>query len=101
MKIKPIGHLVKVGKTKPNKAKVKIGKMNATSLKTMNYEQRTMNDEKNKPKQTQTKPTCSEHACTEHGRSVEPISNWAKFSRLQSCSSAGIIILKNRFSREN
>jgi len=46
-------HLVKVGKTNPNKPKVKIGKMNVTSLKTMNYEQRAMNDEKNKPKQTQ------------------------------------------------
>ena len=38
-----------------NKPKVKIGKMNVTSLRTMNYEQRTMNDEKNKPKQTQIK----------------------------------------------
>jgi len=46
-------HLVNVGKTNPNKPKVKIGKMNVTSLKTMNYEQRAMNDEKNKPKQTQ------------------------------------------------
>ena len=46
-------HLVIVGKTKPNKPKVKIGKINVTSLRTMNYEQRTMNDEKNKPKQTQ------------------------------------------------
>ena len=53
MKINLIGHLVKVGKTKPNKPKVKIGKMNITSFITMNYEQRTMNDEKNKPKQTQ------------------------------------------------
>ena len=53
MKINLIGHLVKVGKTNPNKPKVKIGKMNVTSLRTMNYEQRTMNDEKNKPKQTQ------------------------------------------------
>jgi len=44
---------VKVGKTNPNKPKVKIGKMNVTSLRTMNYEQRTMNEEKNKPKQTQ------------------------------------------------
>jgi len=42
-----------VGKTKPNKPKVKMGKMNVTSFKTMNYEQRTMNYEKNKPKQTQ------------------------------------------------
>ena len=56
MKIKTIGHLVNVGKTKPNKPKVKIGKMNLTSFITMNYEQRTMNDEKNKAKQTQTKP---------------------------------------------
>ena len=46
-------HLVIVGKTKPNKPKVKIGKMNVTSFITMNYEQRTMNYEKNKPKQTQ------------------------------------------------
>jgi len=46
-------HLVIVGKTKPNKPKVKIGKMNVTSFITMSYEQRTMNDEKNKPKQTQ------------------------------------------------
>jgi len=53
MKINTIGHLVKVGKTNPNKPKVKIGKMNVTSLRTMNYEQRTMNEEKNKPKQTQ------------------------------------------------
>ena len=53
MKINLIGHLVKVGKTNPNKAKVKIGKMNITSFITMNYEQRTMNDEKNKAKQTQ------------------------------------------------
>jgi len=53
MKINPIGHLVNVGKTNPNKPKVKIGKMNITSFITMNYEQRTMNDEKNKPKQTQ------------------------------------------------
>ena len=54
MKINSIGHLVKVGKTKPNKPKVKIGKMNVTSLRTMNYEQKTMNDaNKNKPKQTQ------------------------------------------------
>ena len=43
-------------KTKPNKPKVKIGKMNITSFITMSYEQRTMNYEKNKPKQTQTKP---------------------------------------------
>jgi len=57
MKINLIGHLVKVGKTNPNKPKVKMGKMNITSFITMNYEQRTMNDEKNKPKQTQTKPT--------------------------------------------
>jgi len=42
-------HLVNVGKTKPNKPKVKIGKMNVTPFITMNYEQRTMNDEKNKP----------------------------------------------------
>jgi len=56
MKIKPIGHLVKVGKTKPNKAKVKIGKMYITSFITMNYEQITMNDEKNKAKQTQSNP---------------------------------------------
>jgi len=40
-------------KTNPNKPKVKIGKMNLTSFITMNYEQRTMNDEKNKPKQSQ------------------------------------------------
>jgi len=53
MKINTIGHLVNVGKTKPNKPKVKIGKMNVTSFITMNYELRTMNDEKNKPKQTQ------------------------------------------------
>ena len=46
-------HLVNVGKTKPNKPKVKIGKMNITSFITMSYEQRTMNDEKNKPKQSQ------------------------------------------------
>ena len=46
-------HLVNVGKTKPNKPKFKIGKMNATSFITMSYEQRAMNDEKNKPKQTQ------------------------------------------------
>ena len=46
-------HLVYMGKTKPNKPKVKIGKMNITSFITMNYEQRTMNDEKNKPKQSQ------------------------------------------------
>jgi len=43
-------------KTKPNKPKVKIGKMNITSFITMNYEQITMNDEKNKPKQTQPCP---------------------------------------------
>ena len=50
-------HLVSVGKTKPNKPKFKIGKMNVTSLRTMNYEQITMKDaNKNKPKQTQTKP---------------------------------------------
>jgi len=50
-------HLVNVGKTKPNKPKVKIGKMNLTSFITMSYEQRTMNDaNKNKAKQTQTKP---------------------------------------------
>ena len=53
MKINTLGHLVKVGKTNPNKPKVKIGKMNVTSLRTMNYEQRTMSYEKNKPKQTQ------------------------------------------------
>jgi len=46
-------HLVNVGKTNPNKPKVKIGKMNVTSFITMNYKQITMNDEKNKPKQTQ------------------------------------------------
>jgi len=46
-------HLVNVGKTNPNKPKVKIGKMNITSFITMSYEQRTMNDEKNKPKQSQ------------------------------------------------
>ena len=46
-------HLVNVGKTNPNKPKVKIGKMNITSFITMNYEQITMNDEKNKPKQSQ------------------------------------------------
>ena len=56
MKINTIGHLVNAGKTNPNKPKVKIGKMNLTSFITMNYEQRTMNDEKNKPKQSQTKP---------------------------------------------
>ena len=54
MKINTIGHLVKVGKTKPNKPKFKIGKMNVTFLTTMNYEQITMNDKKNKAKQTQT-----------------------------------------------
>ena len=54
MKINLIGHLVNVGKTNPNKPKVKIGKMNVTSFITMNYEQRTINDEKNKAKQTQT-----------------------------------------------
>jgi len=43
-------------KTNPNKPKVKIGKMNVTSFITMSYEQRTMNDEKNKPKQSQTNP---------------------------------------------
>jgi len=53
MKINLIGHLVKVGKTNPNKPKVKMGKMNITSFITMNYEQITMNDEKNKAKQTQ------------------------------------------------
>jgi len=53
MKINLIGHLVNVGKTNPNKPKVKIGKMNVTPLITMNYEQRTMNCEKNKAKQTQ------------------------------------------------
>ena len=53
MAINLIGHLVNVGKTNPNKANFKIGKMNITSLRTMSYEQRTMNDEKNKPKQTQ------------------------------------------------
>ena len=56
MKINLIGHLVNVGKTNPNKPKVKIGKMNLTSFITMNYEQITMNDEKNKPKQSQTNP---------------------------------------------
>ena len=50
-------HLVNVGKTNPNKPKVKIGKMNITSFITMNYEQITMNDaNKNKAKQTQTNP---------------------------------------------
>jgi len=40
-----------------NKPKVKIGKMNITSFITMNYEQITMNNaNKNKAKQTQTKP---------------------------------------------
>ena len=54
MKINPIGHLVKVGKTNPNKPKVKIGKMNVTSANTMNYELRTMNYfMQNKPKQSQ------------------------------------------------
>ena len=53
MKINTIGHLVNVGKTNPNKPKFKIGKMNVTFLTTMNYEQRTMTDKKNKPKQTQ------------------------------------------------
>ena len=43
-------HLVNVGKTNPNKPKVKIGKMNITSFITMSYEQRTMSYEKNKPK---------------------------------------------------
>jgi len=56
MKINLIGHLAKVGKTNPNKPKVKIGKINVTSFITMNYEQRAMNDEKNKPKQTQVNP---------------------------------------------
>jgi len=49
-------HLVNVGKTNPNKAKVKIGKMNITSFITMNYEQRTKNDEKNKAKTNPNKP---------------------------------------------
>ena len=40
MKINTIGHFVNVGKTNPNKPKVKIGKMNVTSLRTMNYEHR-------------------------------------------------------------
>jgi len=53
MRINTIGHLVNVGKTNPNKPKFKIGKMNVTFLTTMNYEQRTMTDKKNKPKQTQ------------------------------------------------
>jgi len=61
MKINPIGHLVNVGKTKPNKPKVTIGKMNVTSLRTMDYEQRTVNDEKNKPKQTQSQNRQNEH----------------------------------------
>jgi len=43
----------KQSQTNPNKPKVKIGKMNITTFITMNYEQRTMNDEKNKAKQTQ------------------------------------------------
>jgi len=43
-------------KTNPNKPKVKIGKMNVTSLIAMNYEQITMNDEKNKAKQSQSCP---------------------------------------------
>jgi len=73
MKIKPIGHLVKVGKTKPNKAKVKIGKMNITSYITTNYEQLTMNNaNKNKAKQTQTNPTCPPPADTKSKRSGDP-----------------------------
>ena len=33
-----------------NEPKVKMGKMNVTTCLTMNYKQRTMNDEKNEPK---------------------------------------------------
>ena len=72
MKINLIGHLVKVGKTNPNKPKVKMGKMNITSFITMNYEQRTMNDEKNKPKQPQ----------LQTGRRKRKVERFALFVRL-------------------
>jgi len=91
-------------KTNPNKANLRSNKMNTTFLLTKDYEQITMNNEpiKTNPiseeskmslthymtkeyenksglstmeKQTQSNPIYSELACTEQGRSVEPISN--------------------------
>ena len=65
MKINLIGHLVNVGKTNPNKPKVKIGKMNVTSFITMAYENKsnwTLGKRgKNKPKQTQSQNRQNEH----------------------------------------
>jgi hypothetical protein len=59
-----------------NKANLLDTQMNVSSCFTINYEQKVMNYEnKNKAKQTQPNPTCSELACTERGRSVEPIAN--------------------------
>jgi len=55
-----------------NKPNFREAQMNVTSVKTMNYEQITMNNANKK--QTQSNPTCSELACGEQGRTVEPIS---------------------------
>jgi len=73
-----------------NKPNFQNGKMNVRPVKTMNYEQLTMNyANKNKPNSNPTcrgvasgeagsNPTCSELACTELGRSVEPLIHRAR-----------------------
>jgi len=55
-----------------NKANFSKPKMNATLCGKKDYEKKTIRP--SLQKQTQTKPICSELACPEHNRGVEPIS---------------------------
>ena len=65
--------------SKPNKANLQNARMNLNFYSTKDYENKSNcslaeNKPNTKPIQTQTNPTCSELACPERSRRVEPIS---------------------------
>jgi len=92
-----------VGKTNPNKPKVKIGKMNVTPLITMNYEQRTMNCEKNKAKQSQSNPIPPARYAIRNTRyeiQTQPVVSLPALLVLRSIGEGGSIVeVSNLFQR--